>query len=134
MSSKDLKKKDQNVSSKYNRNFSESFKKEKVKQLVEKQISIAELSKLYSVSRTAVYKWLYLYSPHHKRGTKQVVEMESEAHKTKNLLLKVAELERIVGQKQLKLDYQDKLIDLVSEELGYDIKKKHEQQQSNGSV
>lgn len=134
MSSKELKTNELKVSSKYNRNFSESFKKEKVKLLVEKQISIAELSKLYGVSRTAVYKWLYLYSPHHKRGTKQVVEMESEAHKTKNLLLKVAELERIVGQKQLKLDYQNKLIDLVSEELGYDIKKKHGQQQSNGSV
>ena len=132
MSSKNLKKELLEIKSKYNRNFSETFKKEKVKELVEKQISIKDLSELYEVSRTTLYKWIYLYSPHHKRGTKQIVEMESEAYKTKRLLVKVAELERIIGQKQLILDYQDKLIELASEEVGYDIKKKHEQPQLNG--
>jgi len=57
------------------RTFSEEFKKQKVKELVNKQISIGELSKLYDVSTTSVYRWLYKYSPHHKRGTTQVVQM-----------------------------------------------------------
>ena len=133
MTSKKLKKSIFEIKSNYNRRFSESFKKEKVKQIVEKQISIKELSEIYDVSRTAVYKWLYQYSAHHKRGTKQVIEMESEALKTKKLNVRVAELERIIGQKQLELDYKDKLIELASEEIGYDIKKKHEQQPLNGS-
>jgi len=133
MSTKKLKEERFKIKSNYNRRFSERFKKEKVKQIVEKQISIKELSEIYEVSRTAVYKWLYQYSVHHKRGTKQVVEMESEALKTKKLYARVAELERIIGQKQLEIDFKDKLIELASKEIGYDIKKKHEQQLLNGS-
>jgi transposase len=134
MTSKKLKRPRFEIRSHYNRRFSESFKKEKVKQIVEKQISIKELSEIYEVSRTAVYKWLYKYSAQHKRGTKQVIEMESEALKTKKLYTRVAELERIIGQKQLEIDFKDKLIELASEEIGYDIKKKHEQQPLNGSA
>jgi len=125
MSSKKGQKEKLQIKSKYNRYFSESFKKEKVKQLVAKQISIKELSELYNVSRTSIYKWIYQYSPHHKKGTIKVVQMESEALKTKVLLAKVAELERALGRKQLEIDYNDKVIELTSKELGYDIKKKY---------
>jgi len=125
MSSKKEQKEKLQIQSKYHRYFSESFKKEKVKQLVAKQISIKELSALYDISRTTVYKWLYKYSPHHKKGTIQVVQMESEALKTKLLLAKVSELERALGRKQLEIDYNNKVIELTSKELGYDIKKKH---------
>ena len=123
MSSKKLQKEKLQIQSKFVRRFSEAFKKEKVKQLVAKQISIKELSDLYSLSRQTVYNWLYKYSPHHKQGTIQVVQMESEALKTKVLLSKVAELERIIGQKQLAIDYTNKLLGLASEEVGYDLKK-----------
>ena len=63
--------------------FSNAFKKQKVKELIQKQISIAELCGLYGISRTSVYKWLYKYSPHYQQKTKLVVEMESESQKTK---------------------------------------------------
>jgi len=132
MSSKNLQKKRLQIQSKYSRTFSEAFKREKVKQLVAKQLSIQELSQLYEISRQTAYNWLYKYSPHYKRGTKQVIEMESEALKTKVLLSKVAELERIVGQKQMEIDFKEKLIELASQEVGYDIKKKHGQQLLNG--
>ena len=59
--------------------------------------------------------------------------MESEALKTKVLLSKIAELERIIGQKQLEIDYHSKVIELTSQELGYDIKKKHGPPLLNGS-
>ncbi len=134
MSSKKLKKAKLQIKTQHNRHFSESFKKEKVKQLVEKQLSIKELSELYGISRQSVYNWLYKYSVHHNRGTNQVIQMESEALKTKVLNARVAELERIIGQKQLELDYKDKLIELASEEVGYDIKKKTEHQRSSGFV
>ena len=49
--------------------------------------------------------------------------MESESHKTKRLLERLAELERIVGQKQLQIDYLEKLIEIGSEELKVDLKK-----------
>lgn len=133
MSSKKGQKEKLEIQSKYNRYFSESFKKEKVKLLVGKQLTIQELSSLYDVSRTSIYRWLYKYSPHHKKGTIQVVQMESEALKTKVLLSKIVELERALGRKQLELDFNNKVIELTSQELGYDIKKKHGPRQLNGS-
>ena len=121
------------IDSKYNRNFSEQFRKEKVKDLLEKRISAKQMCDLWQVSRTTVYKWLYKYSPHHSSGTKMVVQMESEAHKTLQLLQRVAELERIVGQKQLEIDFLNKLMDLATEELGYDVKKNTAAKLSSGS-
>jgi len=82
------------------RTFSESFKKQKVRELTQKQISIAALCSLYNISRTSVYKWLYKYSPHYQQKTKLVVEMESETQKTKLLLHRVSALEQVIGQKQ----------------------------------
>lgn len=120
------------ISPKYNRQFSEEFRRQKVKELTEKTIKIKDICDVYGVSRTTVYKWLYLYSPHHERGTKQVVEMESEAHKTKQLLHRVAELERIVGQKQMEIDFLSKLIDISSQELKVDLKKNFVPLVSNG--
>lgn len=118
---------------KQRRLFSEAFKREKVKDLVEKRISIRQLSSLYEVSRTSVYNWLYAYSPHHEQKTNLVVQMESEAHKSEMLQRRVAELERIVGQKQLELDFLNKLFEIGSQELGFDIKKNLSTKLSNGT-
>ncbi len=105
------------------RTFSKAFKRQKVQDLIDKKITVKELSELYNVSRTSVYRWLYLYSPHYQQKTLQVVQMESEAVKTKNLQQQVANLERTVGQKQLQIDYLEKLIELASKELDLDLKK-----------
>jgi transposase-like protein len=113
--------------------FSEAFKRQKVQQIVEKKISIKEVVAHYGVTRMAVYRWVYKYSPHHQKGTNQVVQMESEELKTKELLKQVAELERIVGQKQLQIDFLDKLIAIGSEELKIDLKKNFAPQPSSGS-
>ncbi|MBK8112124.1 MAG: hypothetical protein IPK46_18265 [Saprospiraceae bacterium] len=58
--------------------------------------------------------------------------MDSEEQRTKELLIKVAELERVIGQKQLEIDYLDKLIELSGNDLGIDLKKKAEQILLNG--
>lgn len=116
------------------RYFSEEFRKQKVKELEQNLIKVSELSKIYSVSRTTIYGWLYKYSLHLKKGVNQVIEMESESRKTKLLQVRLAELERIVGQKQLQIDYLEKILELGSEEVGIDIKKKFSTEQSNGSA
>jgi len=118
---------------KQRRLFSEAFKREKVKDLLEKRISIRQLSSLYEVSRTAIYNWLYTYSPHHEQKTNLVVQMESEAHKSQMLQQRVAELERVIGQKQLELDFLNKLFEIGSQELGFDIKKNLSTKLSNGT-
>ena len=91
---------------KYNRKFSEAFKKKKVKEIISKRLRVVQVSDLYDVTRAAVYKWVYKYS-HLEKGTKQVIEMESESLKTKLLLERVAELERIIWQKQLQIDFNN---------------------------
>ena len=108
---------------KQKRYFSEEFKKARVKDLVEKRVTVLEVSRLHEVSTVAVYKWLYKYSVHHQRQTTLVVQMESEATKTKSLLQQVADLERVIGQKQLEIDFLSKLLEIGSEELGFDLKK-----------
>lgn len=117
---------------KENRIFSEALKKRIVSEIESKKITIAEVVRQYDVSRTAVYDWIYSYSADKKRGTRKVIEMESEENKTKYYKEKVAELERIVGQKQIELDFLNKLIELASENLKVDIKKNFSTQPLSG--
>jgi transposase len=118
---------------KHNRNFSEEFKRAQVKAISGKQISVAQLCRLHGISRTSVYNWIYLYSPT-QRGTRTVTQMESEQQKTLQLYAKLAEYERIIGQKQMEIDILNKTIELASDEVGYDIKKKRAPASLNGFV
>jgi transposase len=79
------------------RTFSEEFKREKVQELNAGLYSISSFCKLWDVTSTAVYRWIYLYSPEHKKGTTMVVQKDSESQKTHDLLKQVAELERRLG-------------------------------------
>lgn len=115
------------------RYFTEDFKKAKVKEIEQNLTTVIEISRQYNVSTAAVYKWMYKYSFHLKKGIKQVIELKSETLKTKHLKERVAELERIVGQKQLAIDFHDKLIEIASDEFGVDIKKKYSGRLSDGS-
>ena len=103
--------------------FSDTFKRQKVKEIDQGLYRVTEVSRLYQVSAQSVYRWLYKYSINHQKGVRQVVEMESEAQKTKALLARVAELERVIGQKQLEIDFLEKLVEISSAELQVDIKK-----------
>jgi len=128
-----MKKADKKLEIGMTRHFSEEFKKSKVRELIDKQVTVTQLSRLYGVTRTAVYKWLYRYSPNYEKKSILVVEMESESYKAKRLLEKVAELERVIGQKQLELDFLNKLLEIGSEELGFDLKKNFSTKLSNGT-
>ncbi len=110
-------------SSKTIRHFSVEFKKQIISQLDANLIKLSEIARLYEVSQVSICRWRKLYSKHYEKPTKLVIEMESEALKTKVLLERNAELERIIGQKQIKIDYLEKLIDLASEDLKMDLKK-----------
>ena len=103
--------------------FSETFKREKVKELISCKYSISSFCKLWEVSSISVYRWIRKYSPEHKKGTVMVIQKDSESSKTAELLIRVAELERRLGQKQMELDYFEKLIELASKEYEVDIKK-----------
>lgn len=108
------------------RQFSTDFKKEKVKQIDNGKITVLQLSRIYEVSSTAVYKWIRKYSRYAGQNEKVVVQKESEQTKTFWLLKKVAELEQLVGQKQVEVEYLKKVIEFGSELTETDIKKKFE--------
>lgn len=59
-----------------------------------------------------------------KEKERLIVETESDTLKIKELQLRIAELERIVGQKQIEIDFKDKMIEIAEEHYGIDIKKK----------
>ena len=108
----------------FHRYFSEDFKKKKVRELERKITSIPDICRTYSVSRTSVYRWIYKYSVMAKKQVKQVVEAKSDTQRIKALEARIKELERIVGQKQLLLEFQDKMIEIAETDYDVDIKKK----------
>jgi transposase len=113
--------------------FSESFRLSKVREIERNLTTVLEVSREYEVSTAAVYKWLYKYSTLRARQLRQIVEPMSDAHKIKELRKKIEELERLVGQKQIQLEFKEKMIELAEEMYRVDIKKKLGSQLSNGS-
>ena len=115
------------------RRFSESFKRKKVQEIESGQVKISEICRVYQIRRTAVYKWLYKYGSMQQKKERLIVETESDTQKVIELQKRVAELERIIGQKQIEIDFKDKMIDLAEEVYHVDIKKKFCTRPSNGS-
>ena len=116
-----------------NRYFSEDLKSKKVSEIERNLVSVADVCREYQVSRTAVYKWIYQYSRMRKKGERQVVESKSDTLNIKALKEQIKELERIVGEKQIKLDFQEKMIEIAEKEYKVDIKKKFSGKPSSGT-
>jgi transposase len=121
------------VRERQSRYFSEEFKKAKVSEIERNLVSIAEISREYQVSPTAIYKWIYKYSVMRKKQVRQVVESESDTKKISALKQKVKELEQLLGQKQVEIEFLNKMIELTEEDLNIDIKKKDVSKPSSGS-
>jgi transposase-like protein len=111
-------------SQRINRYFSESFKRKKVQEIEKNLSTVMDISKEYEVSKTAIYKWLDKYSRNRKRGVKQVVELMSDTRKIQDLKAKIRDLEHLIGQKQIEIEFKNKMIDIAEEMYDIDIKKK----------
>src|SRR4030042_631096 len=120
--------------SRQNRYFSSDIKKKIVRDLERNFASVGEVCKTYQVSRTSVYRWIYKYSAMAKKHHKQVVEPKSDTQKIKALEERIKELERIVGQKQLLLEFKDKMIEIAEATYNVDIKKKVGSRLSSGTT
>jgi transposase len=59
--------------------------------------------------------------------------MESETKKLIAFQAKIAELERLVGQKQVIIEFQNKMIEIAEQEYQIDIKKKFDSKPSSSS-
>lgn len=118
----------------FQRSFSEDFKKGKIRELERNITSVSDICKTYSISRSAVYKWIYKYSVMAKKQLKQVVEAKSDTKKIKALEERIKELERIIGQKQLLIEFKDKMIEIAEATYNVDIKKKVGSKLSSGTT
>lgn len=106
------------------RTFSEEFKRRKVQEIEAGITKVSEISKAYNVTCTAIYKWIYKYSKSMKKREKLIVEADSDTQKINVLKKRIADLERALGQKQIQLDFKEKMIELAEEMYQVDIKKK----------
>jgi transposase len=113
--------------------FSDEFKKTCVKEYETGQFTVLELARLYQIRRVLIYRWIHKYSTYNKRGIKVVEMADSSKQKIKELQKKIADLERIVGQKQLNIDFLDKMIEIAKDQYGIDIKKNFDTPPSPGS-
>ena len=104
--------------------FELDLKLELVKQIEAGKLSVREVSKIYGVSETSIRKWLYKYSDLYKKQTRVIVEKKSISKKNQELQDRIKELERALGQKQMRVDYLEKLMEITSEQLGEDLEKK----------
>ncbi|MCB9033561.1 MAG: transposase [Chitinophagales bacterium] len=115
------------------RKFSDSFKLSLVKEFETGRYSVVELERLHDISDSLIYSWIYKYSKYNEKGYRMVEHTESSTKKVKELQDKIKLLEAIVGQKQIKIDFLEKMIDIAKEELDIDIKKNYSTPQSNTS-
>lgn len=105
------------------RTFSEGFKRQKVREIISRKVTATSISKAYEVSQAAIYKWIDLYSGKQK-PERTIVESKSDTSKILALQKRIAELERALGQKQIQLEFKDKMIELAEDVYKVDIKKK----------
>lgn len=108
----------------YRRVFSEQLKRKIVCEIEKCELSVLEVSRIYKVSRVSVYRWLSKYSSIYQKKSVIVVEEKSECKKRKLLEGRIKELQCALGEKQIRLDYLEKLLELHRAATGEDIEKK----------
>ncbi len=121
------------ITLKKRRIFSESYKKSRVKEYESGQLTVREIAQLYGIGYQTVYLWIYKYSSYNKKSLKVVEHKDSNKYRLKQLQDRIKALEQIIGQKQIQVDYLEKIIELAKIELEIDLKKNFDTLQSNGS-
>jgi transposase-like protein len=106
------------------RSFSTELKQKIVREIEQKKISIAEVSRVYDVRQNNISKWMKKYGTKKTPGVRTIVELESDTARLIAMQKKIAELEQLVGQKQIEIEFQNKMIELAEKEYNVDIKKK----------
>jgi len=116
----------------HRRVFDELIKQEVVNRIDQGLQGVSSISTELGVSRTTVYNWLNKYSVTYRRQSRIIVEKKSHSNRIKQLEAQLKDLEALVGRKQIRIDYLEKLIELYEAEQGIDLLKKGEGLPWNG--
>ena len=115
------------------RKFSDEFKRAIVAEYESGRLSAAQLGRLHSLQEALIYRWIHKFSTFNSQGVRIVEMKDSTSKRVRDLENKVKELERMVGQKQITIDYLEKMIEIAKDEFQIDIKKNFNTPQSTGS-
>lgn len=108
---------------KIRRSFSTDFKRMIVQEYDSGNFTVLQLSRLHHVDFQSIYNWIRKYSSVEQPKSVIVEVKNSSSKKLKELEKQVKELHRIIGQKQVNIDYLEKIIDLSSQHYKTDLKK-----------
>ena len=78
------------------RNFSDSFKIQKVRELEVGKTKVSELCKQYEVSYTSIYRWLNKFGTMKNKKERLIIETDSDTRQLLELKRKLANLEQII--------------------------------------
>lgn len=120
------------LSERRKRTFSKSFKREKVRMIEQGAIRVSEVCRVYSVSATSVYRWINTFGTGPKIE-KLIVEKNSDSKALIDLQKRLAELERLLGQKQIEVEFYKKMIELAEDQYDISIKKNFSTRPSDSS-
>lgn len=115
------------------RRYSEQFKRHMVERYESGKFSVSQLASLHGLDRSMIYRWIHRFSNFNDNGARIVEMKDSTNKKVNDLQQRVKELERMLGQKQIKIEYLEKMIDIAKDELKIDIKKNFDTPPSPGS-
>jgi len=110
------------------RSFSDTFKRDKVREIELGLVRISEVKMQYCVSETSIYRWIRKFGTQKEAPERLIVETMSDTRALLELKKRIAELERLVGQKQIEVEFYKKMIDLAQEHYGIEIKKNYSTQ------
>lgn len=108
---------------KQQRFFSEGLRREIVGQIERGEFSVSHVMREYQVAKQTVYNWLYKYSSNLKKGTRMVMEKDSQERSTQELRNRIKELEAALGRKSLEADLYRLIVEKASDEYRVDLKK-----------
>lgn len=115
------------------RQFSEQIRRKVVNEFRCGRYTVKELATLYHCSQQTIYRWIYKYSPADSPSVTVVDMADSPDQKVQQLQDKIARLERALGQKQIKIDLYQKMIELAEADYDLDLKKNISGTPSRGS-
>lgn len=103
--------------------FSESVKRDNVRQIELGRKTQAEVARLYDISPSAVYKWMRKYSKI-PRSNRLVIESESDYTALISKERQLKKCEQTIGKLHMELTYLKQVIRQASLEYSEDIEKK----------
>jgi transposase len=112
--------------------FSEELRKQIVGQIERGELTVSQAKREYSIGGIqTIYNWLYRYSRTLKKGTRMVMEKDSQEKTSQELRKRIKELEAALGRKSLEADLFRVIVDLASDEYKVDLKKTFGEQASS---